>query len=176
VNKRQFDSLCESGCINFGRKWACPPFSPSFSDFVIGWERIIVIYMRVATVQLSYIKNDYLKIKAANSIMKSRADRFLREMAHQYGSYISMGSCRLCNPCKRTVDKQCAKPDKMTFSFEALGVDVDQMVNSCFSTPLQWYKSGCLPEYTAVVCGLLTNETISANDLCKKYYIYSNMT
>ncbi len=126
--------------------------------------------MRIDTDQFSYVKNDYLKIKAANSILKSRADNFLSKMAKQYGRYISTGSCRLCKPCKCKVDMPCAHPDKMTYSFEALGIDVSALVDMCFQEPLLWYKPQSLPKYTSVVCGLLTNDSLSIKFLADEFF------
>ena len=164
-----FSNLCSVGCRNYNKKWSCPPFSPSFHDFSFGWEKLFVLYMRIDTKQFSYIKNDYLKIKAANSILKSRADKFLRFMAALHGIFISTGSCRLCKPCKCSMNLPCARPKAMTYSFESLGVNVSALVDLCFSKPLLWYKQKHLPEYTSVVCGLLTNNLISSEVLCGEY-------
>jgi len=172
VNIDKYSEMCKLGCANYGQKWSCPPYTPSFQDFATGWDRLYVFYMRIATAQFLYIKNDYLKIKAANSVLKSRADRFLRMLTEQNGEFISTGSCRLCKPCKRKIGAICAHPDKMTYSFEALGVDVATLVNECFCDPLLWYKSGYLPEYTSVVCGLLINESLSEKTLYNKYVKY----
>jgi len=169
VNTNKFTDMCKLGCVNYGQKWSCPPYAPSFHDFAAEWNKLYVFYMRIATWQFSYIKNNYLKIRAANSVLKSRADRFLRIITEQNGKFISTGSCRLCKPCKCKIGEICAHPNKMTYSFEALGVDVEALVNKCYRTPLLWYKPGCLPEYTAVVCGLLTNESLSEKTLYNEY-------
>lgn len=168
-DKEKFRLLCADGCMNYKMKWSCPPYSPSFRDFSLSWDMLYILYLRVDTNQFSYIKNDYLKIKAANSILKSRADKFLLRMAKQHGRYISTGSCRLCKPCKCKINIPCAHPDKMTFSFEALGIDVGALADMCFQKPLLWYKPKILPEYTSVVCGLLTNELLSARYLQDEY-------
>jgi len=169
INKRKFDTLCKYGCTNYGFKWSCPPYAPSFSSFVTGFRYLYVMFFYTDMAQYSYIDNNYLKIKAANSILKSRADRFLCTISPKYGRHISAGSCRLCKPCKRKLDERCAKPEKMTYSYEALGIDVNQLVENCFQKSLQWYKPRCLPAYTSVVCGLLTNETIKIEELQIKY-------
>ena len=169
VDKQVFDALCETGCVNYGKKWACPPYSPSFIDFASGYNQLFIIYLRTDMNQYTYIKNDYLMIKAANSILKSRADRFLSGIATQYGRYITTGSCRLCRPCKCKIGQKCANPDRMTYSFEALGINVSGVVESYFQRPLLWYAPHCLPEYTSVVCGLLTNETVTVDHFCTLY-------
>lgn len=167
VHKEKFDCLCKEGCSNYNRKWSCPPLSPAFEDVSNNYKYLYVFYLRISLDQLDYIKNDYLKIKAANSILKSRADGFLRYMISKSknSKYISTGSCRLCKPCKLQKGLPCAHPNIMTYSFEALGVNVEALVNLCFQSPLQWYARGNLPMYTSVVCGLLTNEKLSLETL-----------
>lgn len=118
----------------------------------------------------SNIKNEYLRVKAANSMLKSRADKYMHRLAEEYGRYISTGSCRCCKPCKFQSGEPCAHPKLMAYSFEALGIDVGALINVYFDYPLLWYKKGELPEYTSVVCGLLTNETLSLELLKKEYF------
>ncbi|MEH2943999.1 DUF2284 domain-containing protein [Lachnospiraceae bacterium KK002] len=173
-DKTTFDALCKNGCPNYARKWSCPPFAPSFADFTGHWKNLYVIFMHTELAEFSYIKNSYLKVKAANSVLKSRADRFTRRMAELHGSYISTGSCRLCKSCKCKGGAPCAHPASMSYSFEALGIDVNQMVTDCFQKPLLWYRKSCAPRYTSVVCGILTNEELSLEylrDACQMYVI-----
>ena len=170
IDKEKFCRLCENGCINYAKKWSCPPFAPHFVDFVKKWDKLCIFYLRINLEQFSYIKHDHLKIKAANSIMKSRADRFLRNMAEKYGKYISSGSCRLCKPCKCKMGLPCIHSDTMTYSPEAMGVDVGRLVDELFGKPLLWYKPHSLPKYTSIVCGLLTNDAFTEEEL---YYEYS---
>ena len=170
VDKTKFDSLCESGCSNYQKKWSCPPYAPCFSEYCIGWDFLFVFFMHTNMSQYSHIMNDYLKIKAANSILKSRADKFLRRASAMHGRYISTGSCRLCRPCKCSVAMPCARSELMAYSFEAMGVDVSSMTELCFNTPLLWYKAHRLPEYTSVICGLLTNKIqVTTNSLQAEY-------
>ena len=46
---------------------------------------------------LDYIKQDYLKIKAANSILKSRIDKVLRACKDDDEKYISTGAADCAN-------------------------------------------------------------------------------
>lgn len=160
-NRIVFRDLCKSGCKNYGQKWSCPPYSPSFRQFVKEYGWLNVFYMKIYLHQFSYIKNPYLKVKAGNSVLKSKADKFLGMMSQKYGgAYISTGSCRRCKPCKCKLSLPCAHPEQMAYSFEALGVDVSQLVKYCFQQPLLWYSKGNVPEYTSVVCGLLTHSPL----------------
>jgi hypothetical protein len=126
--------------------------------------------LTIQLTQFSYIKNDYLKVRAANSILKSRLDKVLRETARFYNArYISSGRCRLCKPwkCKRSLP--CANPHIMSYSYEALGIDVSALVECCFNYRLLWYKKGCLPPYTCVVGGLFSEAPLDMLDFLVKY-------
>lgn len=167
VNKKKYDSLCESGCPNYNSKWSCPPYAPDYITFTKSYEYLEVIMLLVNMQEFHYIKQDYLKIKAANSILKSRVDKALRVSKNKDEFYISTGSCRLCKPCKRKINQSCAHLTDRTFSFEALGVDVSSLVRDLFQKELLWYQNKILPEYTCVVAGLLTNNEVPANKVVR---------
>lgn len=169
MDQEKFKHLCRSGCPNYAHKWSCPPFAPSYTNFALKWKHLWILLIRTEMTQFSYIKNDYLKVKAANTMLKSRADRFLRSMAEKHGACISTGSCRLCKPCKCKLKMPCAHPEQMAYSFEALGVNVSQLTEHFFAKQLLWYQTKQLPKYTAVVCGILTNEILSAEYLQMEY-------
>ena len=168
VEKTTFENLCRTGCPNYGNKWSCPPFAPNYRDFAEGYQYLYVFYMRFDLNQYSHVKNDSLKIRAAHNVLKSRSERFLRSLAPKYGAYIS-GSCRLCKPCKCKLGEPCAHPEQMSYSFEALGINVSSLVEHCFQSNLLWYKRGSLPSYTSFVCGLLSNALISVEELHKEF-------
>lgn len=74
-NKKYFDNLCQVGCPNYSSKWSCPPYSPAYKDFSKNYQKLCVVLLGLDMSSLDYIKQDYLKIKAANSILKSRIDK-----------------------------------------------------------------------------------------------------
>ena len=162
-----FESLCKEGCSNYGKKWSCPPFAPEFSEFTSSYKYLYIFVLHTEMNQFSYIKNDYLKVKAANSILKSRMDKTLRILSLTQGGYISTGSCRMCKPCKCKLNMPCAHREKMSYSFEALGIDVGNMTECFLGHTLLWYKKGNLPSYTSVVGGLLMNQEADAQNLEK---------
>ena len=165
VNKDYFDKLCQVGCPNYGNKWSCPPYAPEYTRFVERYKYIQIVLLTLDLKQLHYIKNDYLKIKAANVILKSRIDKTLRTVMEKDEFYISTGSCRLCRKCKRKTGEVCKYPELRTYSFEALGINVSELTESFFNVKLLWYKPGTLPEYTSVVAGLLTNDEMGNNKI-----------
>jgi predicted metal-binding protein len=169
-DKIKFDTMCVSGCPNYEKKWSCPPFAPAYLDFAVRWKYLYIWLIQIKMNQFAYIKSDYLKIKVANNILKSRADKYLREIALKYGKYISTGSCRLCRPCKRKIGQPCANPETKTYSYEAMGIDVGALVERYFTNKLLWYKRGQLPEYTSIVCGILSNELYAIKIVKDEYF------
>lgn len=156
-DKLRFTQLCRLGCPNYNKKWSCPPYAPLYGDFSREYKNLCIILLGLDMVELEYIKQDFLKIKAANSMLKSRADKILRMCRNDFENYISTGSCRLCKPCRKKTNEACAHPTIRTYSFEALGVNVSAMAQDIFNVKLLWYKRGALPLYTCVVAGLLSN-------------------
>lgn len=168
LNKQKYDELCRQGCPNYNNKWSCPPYAPDFQSFVKHYKNIDVVMLLVEINEFNYIKQDYLKIKAANSVLKSRLDKALRLCMTESEFYISTGSCRLCKPCKKKIGEKCAHPKEHTYSFEALGLNVSAMTEDLFQTELLWYKKSILPQYTCVVGGLLTNCDASNDKIIEK--------
>jgi len=168
-DKIKYDAMCASGCPNFNKKWSCPPFAPVYHYFTAKLKYLYLFYMQIKMDQFEYIKSNYLKIKTANNILKSKADKYLREISQKYGKYISTGSCRLCKPCKCKIEQPCSNPEKKTYSFEAMGIDVNNLVELYFKSKLLWYRQGQLPEYTSIVCGILSNELYAIKILQDEY-------
>lgn len=154
----KFSGLCKDGCPNYEKKWSCPPYSPKFNEYSKGFSYITICALTMDLEQFSYIKNDYLKVKAANTILKSKADKVFTSFVTEGAKYISTGSCRLCKPCKCKKRQPCAHSLKMAYSFEALGINVAKITESILDIELLWYQKGKCPKYTAVIIGLLTNE------------------
>ena len=163
--KNKFDRLCKEGCPNYGKKWSCPPYAPPYRNFSKNYNFLIVGLLYVDMDQFAYIKNPYLKIKAANSILKSRADKTIRQMTSGKNNYISTGSCRLCKPCRCKLGEKCARPDIKSYSFEALGINVGSLSRDILNHELLWYKKGEVPKYTSVVVGILSNDYIDLQQI-----------
>lgn len=155
---------CKTGCKNYANKWSCPPFSPSYTDVYKNEKYLYIFVLCMNLDQFIHIKNSYLKLKAANVMMKSRIDKFLRARAI-YGQVISTGSCRLCKICNLKINEPCKHPNRMAFSFEALGIDVSAMTMELCQHKLLWYSKGNPPTYTTVVAGLLTNQEFDIAEL-----------
>lgn len=165
-NKTVFEKLC-SACPTYGKKWSCPPYSPSYSN--IGpteYPYALLVLFQCDLDQFRYVKTEYTKIKAADSILKSRLDRFMRNLEASIGGrMLSNGTCRLCRPCSGKSGLACKKPEMMRFSMEALGLDVGRITADILGHSLLWYKDGKAPEYLSAAACLLMKEPYQEHDL-----------
>ncbi len=148
VDKPKFDNLCHSGCRVWNSKHSCPPHSIGFQ--INQWLPFYVVILWMENTIIS--KNEYTKVKAINSILKSRLYQLLSQYLNN--KVLGSGSCRLCTPC--AYPKPCRYPDKMIYSMESVGIDV---VSLCkvLGYDLQWYQKGKPYLYGSVV-GLIGDD------------------
>lgn len=159
-NKDDITKLC-AACPTYGKKWSCPPHSPSLSDFDLSaYPHAVLVLFWLDLDQFRNLKTEYIKIKAADSVLKSRMDRFMRNVEGSLGGImLSNGTCKLCRPCSGSVGLPCKRPEKMRFSMEALGLDVSRIMTEVFDHPLLWYSKGQSPAYlSAATCLLMKDE------------------
>lgn len=157
VNKPLFEKMCKEGCVNYNKKYSCPPFSPDFKTLSKNHDSLFVIMFLCNLNQIS--STEYNKVRIANVVMKSRLDNLMRKLEEKTNlKYLSTGSCRLCKPCKCKLKKPCKHPDKKRYSLESTGVDCNALTKDLFNLSLQWYKNKKSPEYTSVLCGLLCDK------------------
>ena len=158
IDSDKIRSLCEIGCINYGKKWSCPPFSPKISDLIntSDFDNVCVITAYIFLSDMYYIKNSYQRVKAANIILKSRCEQFARKLEKLTRGYaLFSGSCNLCKPCNKKLDKPCKKPERRKFSLESTGVNVSLLASKFCDHELLWYKKGEDLLYTSVVTAVL---------------------
>jgi predicted metal-binding protein len=148
--------LCDGSCPNYGRKWSCPPYSPSFAKFSKGYRTARVICYRMVLEPYVELK-PHSALRAANATLKAMIDGELRTHVKLGKGVAGSGSCRACNPCGAKQEKKCKKPRRRVYSLEAMGVDVSQLVRETFGFDLLWLpRGGELPEYTCVVGATLS--------------------
>ncbi len=157
LDKKLFLKMCKEGCVNYEKKYSCPPFSPEFEQIMGDCQGLFIVLFLCKMSQIN--STEYNKIRIANVIMKSRLDRLMRVLESKFKtSYLSTGSCRLCKPCKLKLDKPCSHPDKRRYSLESVCIDCDYLTKKLFNLPLVWYKNKKAPQYSCVVCGLICNK------------------
>jgi predicted metal-binding protein len=160
TDKVLFDNLCKIGCPNFGKKYSCPPYSPKFENLARDFDYLFVAMFLCPLDQIK--STEYNKIRIANSVMKSRMDKFMRNLEkNEGGLFMSNGSCRLCRSCALKISRPCKYPSKRRYSLESTGIDVNQITQKYFNKKLLWYdkKLSLAPEYTCVVSALFCNKS-----------------
>ena len=150
---------CKSGCVNYGKKWSCPPYARKFTSLSAQYSKAILLVFSTETKYYLDIKNKYTAIKAANVTLKTYIEKCARSIEESIDGYsLLSGSCRLCKKCACKVEEKCRKPEKMRYSLEATGIDVVQMCNDLLGFKLLWYTDKTLPEYTSTVSMIMFND------------------
>lgn len=171
--KSKFKNLCAEGCPNYNNKWCCPPFSPTYSKIAEEYSNVILMLLYCDLSQFNYIKAEYMKVKASNAILKSKADKITRFLEKETsGVMMSNGSCKLCKPCNKKKNLSCKRPMDMRYSLEALGLDVGAVSKEIFNHELLWYKNKLAPKYSSVLTGILTNKQVDIEYIDKSIKLY----
>ncbi|MBU0975999.1 MAG: DUF2284 domain-containing protein [Patescibacteria group bacterium] len=156
VDKVLFIQMCKDGCSNYGNKYSCPPYSPHFEDYLKNYSRLFIVAFTLELSQFNQTNyKEYLKIRIANSILKSRIEKLMRILEQNFDTkYLGTGACKLCRSCQLKIEKPCKYPSKRRYSLESLGVDCDDLMKQVFQKKLKWYRDEKAPEYTSVICAL----------------------
>lgn len=150
-NYKQNEDLCKKGCLNYHKKYSCPPYSPPFTNHFKDIKNIVIFCYSIELEQYAPL-NHYQRIKASNSVLKSLLDKELRNHIQKGRRVAGSGSCRACKSCGAKQNIPCKKIEKKIYSLEAMGVDVDELVRICFGFNLEWYsKITPTPKTTCVV-------------------------
>jgi predicted metal-binding protein len=157
VREDFFNEMCKNGCVNYGKKYSCPPFAPDFDSVIKENQGLYTILFKL---NLNQIKStEYNKIRIANSVLKSKIISLMRYLEDKFNTaFLGTGSCNLCKPCKLELNLPCKYPDKKRYSLEAVGIDCNKLSEKLFNFPLVWYNNKKAPEYSCVICGLICNE------------------
>lgn len=159
---------CKNGCPNYGKKWSCPPFASPFTDILKKYSCAFVLIFSTEMNYYQDIKNKYLAVKAANATLKTTIEKCTRDLENYTKGYsLLSGSCRCCNPCQCKKNLPCKHPDKMRYSMEATGLNVQQLGIDFLNHELLWYEDKTLPKYTSTVTLTLFNQNLNVDSLAK---------
>ena len=80
ANNCKMNALCKVGCVNYGNKWSCPPYSSSINKIIseCEYKTAILLCEYIYMTDMKYIKNSYQQVKAANAILKSSCEKISR--------------------------------------------------------------------------------------------------
>lgn len=138
-------------CPNLGKNLSCPPFSPSFPDYIKDARRAQVICVRLPAacfVQHPAEMRSRVGFTEAGKILR-------RELLHFRGQgrlVAGSGECRVCDPCAAAQGGlHCHHPDEQMYSLESLGVDVADLVRHCFNLELEWDRQDRRAQFISAV-------------------------
>lgn len=133
----RFKIGCEA-CGRYGKNLACPPFSPSFRDYVDVNRAARVICIRIPQGQFANaIPEEQYRacFRKAKEILTSE----LLE-ARRLGLVVAgSGPCLLCEECR--IDgggDACRNPGELIYSLESLGVNLVGLAGKCFEMHFEW--------------------------------------
>lgn len=160
IQEETVRSYCKEGCVNFGKKWSCPPYSKKFSDIISynSYDKLIILVGYINLDDMKYIVNPYQQVKAANIILKSKCEKFARYIEYELDGYsLLSGSCNLCKPCQKKLELPCKKPTMVRYSLESTGINVEKLLEKYCGYKLLWYNKGKKLPYTTVVTATFIN-------------------
>jgi len=171
----QSSKLCKSGCKNYNKKYSCPPNSPSF-DLLI--KRRTELSLLVVKIKTDGQKENYLTLKMLNSVARSIQNNFYNYIKETVNKkdidyyLLGNGSCRSCKKCSLQLNEKCKKPDKISYSLEATGIDVNKLIEHTFNFKLEWYKifNTSFPKYQCVVGGIINSNHYFIYETFLKWY------
>ena len=179
TDKKATMDACKHGCRLYGRNGGCPPFAPDFNE-VCGNE-LLILYARLETkhyplkvLQGSY----YTRWVLVETLMTPLTNRIGKRLAVSLdGYFLSSGNCQVCRPkrCAVKQGKKCRNPSRRTYSLEATGVLVTQLMKNCFGIELQWWRRedpSFVPDFMLKAIGV-TRERLFSDKEARKSVLES---
>lgn len=150
------------GCTNYGKLWSCPPFA---FDPVMIWRSYsrLKLYARKVMLPDELTQRTYGESELSEEyfrIWKVERRNFFNELltlerAERDSRALVAGCCDICNECARLSGSACIMPEKLRYSIEALGGDVERTLNLYFDEKTLWAKDGHMSEYILLVGALM---------------------
>ncbi len=172
-NRQKTLAACQKGCSLFNRNGGCPPFAPDFLRISKNYQKALFVLAKLHTenfpprvLQGPY----YVRWVFTESTITRLLDRLGRELVHQLPSaaFLGSGHCIGCKNKKCALKLEiprCTRPKDRTFSLEATGVLVTELVERLFGFPLHWWdrdNMDYIPPYMCKVVCLLAHDGTEA--------------
>jgi predicted metal-binding protein len=125
-------------CERYGKNLACPPFSPTFQEYLGKYRRATVICIRLPQ---GYFKNAVPEDRDKICFRKGREllSRELLQFRQRGLGIAGSGPCLACEECSaETGNDTCRKPEKQIYSLESLGINVIALAEKYLNINLEW--------------------------------------
>ena len=163
----KFIRFCKE-CNRYDRCWACPPFDFDTTEYLIGYDNAYIIGIKIIlddeTRQQPDMETSKIIARQIIEEVRAKVDKRLLTLEKSYPGSKSFfaGTCINCPPetCTRIKGAPCIHPDKIRYSLEAMGFDIEKTASELLQTELKWSTTPLLPEYFTLVSGFFTNYKI----------------
>lgn len=159
-NVGYFENLCRQ-CPNYGRRWACPPISGSYSPDLSQYSKVILLMVKICIKPGTSADADTLR--AIIEPTRARFEHRMLEAEKELGGTACLftGQCPHCpgRECARIAGDTCRHPDLVRPSLEALGFNLETTARDIFDTPILWCDNSHAPRYMTLMGGLFHNNT-----------------
>ncbi len=171
VDAKATIKACRNGCSLYGRNGGCPPFSKKFSK--IRRSHSLILYAKMLTeFYPPKVLNGryYTRWVFVETFMTALTNRIGKKLASALdGYFLSSGHCCACRPkrCAVKDGKPCRKPDARTYSLEATGILVTELMKGVFDIELQWWRPkepDYIPKYMLKVIGLTREKAFDSDE------------
>ena len=138
-------------CPHYGKNFSCPPFSPSFAEYIKDSTAAKVICYRVP---LEHFKTGTNVEKMTAAYLKVRSMLEGELLAGREADNVIAGSghCRACPECAAAMgEKVCRYPGKMIYSLESMGINVVALTEKAFNIKIEWSDKDHAANYVTAV-------------------------
>jgi len=153
----KYKLLCEA-CPKYGKNLVCPPYSPSFLQYVKDAKTAKVISIRLPT---EYFNHPIAEERYRSCFKMARNILTTELLKHREQGYTvaDAGTCLACETCvAEDGDLKCKKPRKRVYSLESLGVNVISIVKKCFNIDLDWNSDITTADFVSAVGAVFFHE------------------
>ncbi|GAA0713835.1 hypothetical protein GCM10008904_28590 [Paraclostridium ghonii] len=152
-----FTGLCKDGCPYYDLSYTCPPNSPKFTEYTKNYEYslVIVMYMNI---------DSHNSIETVHPYLRRVLSDLLIPLEKKFNGLLSDGGrCRYCNKCAYVENLPCRYPDKIRFSMEAMGIDLDKVCKDILNHSILWNENN-ENSYCTVLGSINFNGNFNEND------------
>lgn len=161
----KYKFACEA-CHKYGKNLACPPYSPTFSEYAAEAKFAKVICIRMPQELFLDVP---LEGRYRICFRKARSVLVKELLEHRKIGFNIAGSgyCMACDICAVEEGRmQCAKPAERIFSLESLGTNLTGLTKTCFDLDLEWNSNEHAADFVCAI-GAVFSRNLSLFDTKK---------